>query len=1219
MKKTAIFGAICITFVLLAIVPLNAQWQVYDGSVLPTATVDGPGLLNISNVADNSPGTDMVAEIIDDPDITGNKVFKYLQPTAGAKTTYRYYFPDSYADSNFTIVARIKGDTASVYDRAFDIRWDNKNAGTRDELRIWLADSVLELEKADLKVNSGAKLTEWHTYRIAVSGDVATVYVDEDPTPVISGVTTSSTTNAYMKLGDGSGDAIGGYLDWFALDTTGAYAPGQGTPIPTKLFVDGMPEPPQWLVYDGSILPTETTDGPGLLDISTISDNSPGAGLVAEIIDDPDITGNKLLKYLNPDGKTSYRHNFGSEYTDSAFTIVARVKGDTSAVYDRAFDFEWRNGNAGTRDKLLLWTQDTLLELDNDGAKIDPGVAISDWHTYRIVVSGDMATVYIDENPVAVHSAATSNTTTDKYFKMGNGSGDAIGGYLDWCILDVSGAYAPGEGIPIPAYLYVDGGPPPAKWLVYDGSVLPLETGGGGDSLDISSESDVAKGANFVAEIIEDPDISGNKLLKYLQPDESGKLTYRHNFDESYTDSNFTIIARIKGDTGSVYARALDIRWDNGNAGTRDELRIWSSDSTLELEKADIKIPLDASFYDWHTFRIIVEGDYSEVYLDENPTPVISGATTSTTTSKSIRFGDGSGTDEIGGYLDWMILDVSGAYMPGQGLPIPEGLFVDHGPEPIVPGWMVYDAGILPSATADCGPDTLDLSSVSDDSPGTGFVEEIIDDPDITGNKLLKYLQPDGKTMYRHYFDERFVDSSFTLIARVKGENAAAYDRAFDLQWRNGNANSRDELRISPVDSTLELEKAGVEVKVELNLYDWHTYRIAVTGDLAAVYVDEYNEPLISGTSTESTSDLYIKIGDGSGDAIGGYLDWCILDISGAYPPDEGVPIPPQLHVDEYEFIPEPGWKVYDGSVLPTLTGSGGDSLDISSLSEESPGTDMVEEIIDDPDIEGNKVFKYLQPTSPYKRMYRTYFNEYWKGTDFTLIARTKGLEGYDMGFNFQWRHANAGARNEVRLFTGEGRIKLDKSGVEITPDFSLLDWHTFRIAVYGDSSAVFVDENPEPLITGKSSEGSTESYIKIGDRGDGSLGALLDWMILDISGAYAPGEGVAIPEALFVDYYNTDGLGRVAALPKQFKLSQNYPNPFNPTTTINYELPKSSKVVIRLFNLLGEEVMTLVNEDQPAGYYSLSIDANRLASGIYFYNMQAGDFVKTRKMMLLK
>lgn len=85
------------------------------------------------------------------------------------------------------------------------------------------------------------------------------------------------------------------------------------------------------------------------------------------------------------------------------------------------------------------------------------------------------------------------------------------------------------------------------------------------------------------------------------------------------------------------------------------------------------------------------------------------------------------------------------------------------------------------------------------------------------------------------------------------------------------------------------------------------------------------------------------------------------------------------------------------------------------------------------------------------------------------------------------------------------------------------------------------------------------------------------------------------------------------------FKLSQNYPNPFNPATTINFTLPAASDVQLTVFNLLGQKVATLVNESRSAGDYSVRFDARNLASGVYFYMLQAGDMTLQRKMTLIK
>ncbi len=89
--------------------------------------------------------------------------------------------------------------------------------------------------------------------------------------------------------------------------------------------------------------------------------------------------------------------------------------------------------------------------------------------------------------------------------------------------------------------------------------------------------------------------------------------------------------------------------------------------------------------------------------------------------------------------------------------------------------------------------------------------------------------------------------------------------------------------------------------------------------------------------------------------------------------------------------------------------------------------------------------------------------------------------------------------------------------------------------------------------------------------------------------------------------------------LPKQFALAQNFPNPFNPSTTIRYDLPKDSRVSLKLFDILGQEVAALVNEEQKAGYKSFVWNSNSVASGVYLYRLQAGDFVQTRKLLLLK
>jgi len=91
------------------------------------------------------------------------------------------------------------------------------------------------------------------------------------------------------------------------------------------------------------------------------------------------------------------------------------------------------------------------------------------------------------------------------------------------------------------------------------------------------------------------------------------------------------------------------------------------------------------------------------------------------------------------------------------------------------------------------------------------------------------------------------------------------------------------------------------------------------------------------------------------------------------------------------------------------------------------------------------------------------------------------------------------------------------------------------------------------------------------------------------------------------------------AQAPTQYVMHHNYPNPFNPTTTIKYSIPRESFVSLKIYNLTGEEIETLVDEQKSIGNYEVDFDASKLPSGLYFYRLQAGDFVDTRKMVLMK
>jgi hypothetical protein len=113
-------------------------------------------------------------------------------------------------------------------------------------------------------------------------------------------------------------------------------------------------------------------------------------------------------------------------------------------------------------------------------------------------------------------------------------------------------------------------------------------------------------------------------------------------------------------------------------------------------------------------------------------------------------------------------------------------------------------------------------------------------------------------------------------------------------------------------------------------------------------------------------------------------------------------------------------------------------------------------------------------------------------------------------------------------------------------------------------------------------------------------------------------------PNTVYVDnvyFYNSlsDVKEIQGSIPSDFTLEQNYPNPFNPSTNIRFSLPEANQVTLKVFDMLGQEVVTLVNEFINAGSYEVTFDASNLPTGIYTYSLTAGDFQSVKKMMLIK
>ncbi len=217
---------------------------------------------------------------------------------------------------------------------------------------------------------------------------------------------------------------------------------------------------------------------------------------------------------------------------------------------------------------------------------------------------------------------------------------------------------------------------------------------------------------------------------------------------------------------------------------------------------------------------------------------------------------------------------------------------------------------------------------------------------------------------------------------------------------------------------------------------------------------------------------------------------------------------------------------------------------------------------------------------------------EYFQDSPELLIAGDLGISSStDISADSAIIKITNGFLEEDSLFIDDpGSFDIDsvESGIKISGNASLEDYQdAIRTAYY-------INNN------------------EVSEKAD----TLKEFSITVYSGAFASEAVVRYVEVL--DQIMTSNENELG-LPKEFSLRQNYPNPFNPSTNIEFALPEQAEVSLKVYNLLGREIYTLVSEKMNAGNHKVEFNASGLSTGLYFYRIQAGSFIQTKKMMLIK
>jgi hypothetical protein len=228
----------------------------------------------------------------------------------------------------------------------------------------------------------------------------------------------------------------------------------------------------------------------------------------------------------------------------------------------------------------------------------------------------------------------------------------------------------------------------------------------------------------------------------------------------------------------------------------------------------------------------------------------------------------------------------------------------------------------------------------------------------------------------------------------------------------------------------------------------------------------------------------------------------------------------------------------------------------------------------------------------------------------------------------------NTGEFHTIDLISGSTNFIVDAIGSYQSITFEPVTnelWATSRSFLPPNKDAVFkVDlSSGDTTIVGHTGLGDLTNAIVFDDNSNlfGTIGTdseVNDFISIDATTGVGTIMGsIGFKHILGLAYAETDATSiddnGKSTPPEEFALLQNYPNPFNPNTTIKYRLPEKSSVTLKVFDVIGKEIATLVNEEKSAGSFEVEFNAEILTSGVYFYRLQAGSFVETKKMVLIK
>jgi pectate lyase len=755
----------------------EGTWTVYEANELPTAFSPAFVPAQQSETSSNT--------ILADPDKEGNNLLRMGTDLVGNNNQWRQNVTAGLQD--ITVVFRVKGNDNGknlVFDADLDF------GGFRWQMRI-LSNGNYAI--ANGTPNTGGSLgvnpLEWNIYRFTRKGNETALYVNEEATPVYTGTAAATGSSSYFRFGDGWGSGnISSDIDYVLWDVTGAYAPtetslpahltgGEVTPPAPAIAVVGSLQDFSQLIGSPSDIQTYTVSGSNLTDDITIA---PPIGFEVSADNGEHWFTESAALVLNqtegtvPATTISVRLNASEENTFSgdithtstgAPSINVAVTG--MAAVPPAVPTITLTGTLSSFVQ-IVGAPSLVKTYSVSGLSLTDDITITSPEPFEISIDGITWVDHSSSITLQQSSGTIENTTISVRLNA-----ETAGSYSGNILHTSSGA--------VTQTVEVNGtaSDPPntGTWTVYHANELPEEFV---LSPFVVSGATAGQSTDGVNTILADTENEGNNLLKMLVPAANEALTsfqWRQNLETSA----LTVVFRVKGEPGR--AIALDVDMDF--AGKRSRITLRTDDNRAQVRNGTggtgTVTMSGITMTGWNTFRFTKTDTETKLYVNESPTPILTSIPASAGANNFFRFGDGDNGITMGGYIDWVSWDVTGAYSPDE-KPLPD---LEGGGED---GPVVAVASSLQSFSQTIGsPSTVQTYTLS----GSNLADNITITPPasfevsadngttwFTSNSPLVLVETDGSV------------ATTTISVRLNGTSTGAYSGS--IQHTSSGATTTD-------------------------------------------------------------------------------------------------------------------------------------------------------------------------------------------------------------------------------------------------------------------------------------------------------------------------------------------------------------------------------------------------------------------------------------------